>query len=101
MNDLKMELILMRIENDKKEREERAKNVIDIEKIRQEKLAYQKAHPEEEIKPDCLITGWMVYLFVMIAGMIFVDYAFLAIAATFYFFYWRHDRIERANGRRY
>lgn len=50
-------------------------------------------------KPDCLLEGWIIYLFIMIAGTIFKGYIILAISATFIFLSWRHNKIEEANGR--
>ena len=47
------------------------------------------------------MNGWIIYIIVMIGGMIFVDYIYLAIFATIYFFRWRHNKIEEANGRKY
>lgn len=72
---------------------------IDFEKLEKEKEEYYKTHPDT--KPDSLIYGWCMYIFVMIAGLIFNDYWIIALFATIYFFWWRHDQIERENGRRY
>ena len=87
--------------NDVKREQEELENpkYIDIEELKKEKKKYYETHPD--IKPDCLATGWILYLIVMIGGLIFVDYVFLAIFATIVFFSWRHNKIEEANGRRY
>lgn len=97
MNNIKNRLLLNDIERRKNEREN--PKYIDMEKIKQDKIEYHKTHPD--VKPDCLVGGWILYIIVMIGGMIFKDYFFLAIYATIYFFWWRHDKIERANGRKY
>ena len=93
--DYRIESLLREMEEKKNIKEE----YIDIEKLKQEKIEYQKTHPD--IKPDCLTGGWFLYILVMIGGMIFVDYIFLAVFATVIFFTWRHDKIEEANGRKY
>ena len=72
-------------------------NYIDFEKLKREKLEKQLNRPDT--KPDSLIGGWIIYIFVMIAGLIFNDYITLAIFATIVFFWWRHDEIEKDNGR--
>ena len=95
--DVKTKLLVMKLESI--EEEKNNQNIIDIEKLKQDKIEYQKTHPD--IKPDCLISGWIIYIFIMIAGLIFVDYIFLAIAATIIFFKWKHNKIEEANGRKY
>lgn len=99
MNDIKNQLTLMRIQREREEKEFKENNTIDIEKIKQEKLERQKSQPD--IKPDCLSSGWFIYIFIMIGGLIFVDYIYLAIFATVVFFAWRHNKIEEANGRKY
>ena len=73
-------------------------NYIDYDKLEQEKRERQKNQPD--MKPDSLIAGWFLYIFVMIGGLIFYDYFILAIAATIIFFTWRHDAIEKENGRK-
>ena len=81
--------------------EERQKNVkyVDFDELERKKREYHRTHLD--IKPDSLSSGWFIYICVMIGGLIFTFYTFLAIFATIYFFWWRHDQIERANGRKY
>lgn len=97
MNDLKNELRKLQLEMKAEELDNM--ETIDLEKIRKEKLERQKNQPD--IKPDSLTGGWFLYIVVMIGGMIFNAYLGIAIVATIYFFYWRHDQIERANGRKH
>lgn len=97
MLDIKTELILMKIKREEEERKNR--KYIDMDELHKKKVEYHQTHPD--IKPDSLVGGWILYIIVMIGGMIFVDYISLAIFATIFFFSWRHNQIERANGRKY
>ena len=97
MRNIKYELFKMQQETEK-EMKKNQKHV-DFEELERQKIEYYKTH--EDIKPDSLSAGWFIYIFVMIGGMIFVDYIWLAIFATLYFIWWRKDQVDRANGRKY
>jgi hypothetical protein len=93
--DLEFKLLMMEIESKKNEEP----NYIDFEKLHQEKMERMKNH--KDIMPDNLISGWILYLIVMIGGVIFYDYIPMAIIATLYFLLWRQRQIDIANGRHY
>lgn len=93
--DLEFKLLMMRLEQEKNEEPK----YIDLEKLEAEKRERMKNKPD--IKPDCLVSGWILYLIVMIGGIIFYDYIYLAIGASLYFFLWRKRQIDIANGRYY
>ena len=114
MNTIKNELLLMKlfpeenieeIEEAKKQKEPQQNmkaiktEYINISELRLKNPDYHKDLPD--VKPSCLFNGWVAYLIVMIGGLIFRGYVAIAIIATIYFFSWRHNKIEEANGRKY
>lgn len=102
MRDIKFELLCMEIKRQEEERKNPQYATKErIEEIKRKERERNGIYEIKDVKPDTLVGGWFLYIIVMIGGLIFVDYIYLAIFATIYFFSWRHNEIEKANGRKY